>query len=223
MSELAKRKHIKVLLEGKKHTVKEISLIVGVSTRTVYNIISKLAGEITLEQKPGCSRPPKLLQKIKKYVVKSVSVNPATSIRILTKKCPINVSRDTVSRCLHQLDYSKPYPTKIPMLSEKNRLYRIEWAKSNITNDWQHAIFADEAAIWLSKGTVRKCSKKGTIPTRPTFKHTSKIHIWSAFSSVGTFPLCILQTFLQPLCSLRYWKSIYLQKSMYFIKISGFL
>ena len=166
------------------------------SERTVYNIISKLSREISLEQKPGGGRPPKLIQKIKKFVVKSVSVNPATSIRTFTKTCPINVSPDTVSRCLDQLNYSKPYPTNIPMLSEKNRLYRIEWANNNITNDWQHAIFADEASLWLSKGTVIMWAKKGTIRTRPTFKHTAKIYIWAALSSVGTFPLCIFTDML---------------------------
>ena len=69
MSELEKRKHVRILLKGEKHTVKEIGSIVGVSKLTVYNIISKLSREISLEQKPGGGRPPKLIQKIKKSVV----------------------------------------------------------------------------------------------------------------------------------------------------------
>ena len=102
--------------------------------------------------------------------------NPAATIRTLAKKCLINVSRDTVSRCLNQLDYSKPYPTNIPMLSEKNRLYKNEWAKKSITNDWQYAIFADEDSIWLSKGSVRMWTKKENSHEAHIETHR-KIHI----------------------------------------------
>ena len=42
MSQESKRNHIKILVEGKKHTPKEISSIVGVSIATVYNVISKI-------------------------------------------------------------------------------------------------------------------------------------------------------------------------------------
>ena len=130
---MSKRNHIRMLLyEGKKHSVKEISGIVGMTVRTVYNTISKLKSEMTLQHRPGAGRPAKLIKTIKKYVVKSVSVKPSTSIRTLTAHCLVEVSRGTVARCLKQLDYSKPFPTQVPMLSEKNRLYRIEWAEKNL-------------------------------------------------------------------------------------------
>ncbi|KAI6647709.1 Tigger transposable element-derived protein 4-like [Oopsacas minuta] len=68
-----------------------------------------------------------------------------------------------MSRCLKKLDYSKPYPTPAPMLSEKNRLYRIQWARNNIDNQWQHAIFADEPTIWLSRANS-DVDQKSTTP-----------------------------------------------------------
>ena len=43
----------------------------------------------------------------------------------------ITVSTSVVYRCLKSLDYSKPYPIRVPMLSEKNRLIRLEWANKN--------------------------------------------------------------------------------------------
>ena len=106
------------------------------------------------------------------------------------------VGKDTVSRCLKGLDYSKPYPKSIPMLSEKNRLMRVNWAKNNIQTRWEHAIFADEASIWLRRGGVRMWTKSGIVRSQPTVKHSQKIHIWAAFSSMGTFPLCIFKDIL---------------------------
>ena len=82
------------------------------------------------------------------------------------------------------------------MLSEKNRLMRVNWAKNNIQTRWEHAIFADEASIWLRRGRVRMWTKSGIVRSQPTVKHTQKIHIWAAFSSMGTFPLCIFTDIL---------------------------
>ena len=191
MSQLSKRIHIRILLDGKKHSIEEISRLVGVSIKTVYNVNSSIKSGVGIKHKKGAGRPSKLIPQIKKFVAKSISLDPTTSIRTLTSKSPVIISRDIVHRCLRNLEYSKPYPVKIPMLSEKNRLYRVEWAKCNMSRRWEHSIFADEASIWLSRGRVRMWTKKGQIRLQPTCKHTQKIHIWAAFSSVGTFPLCI--------------------------------
>ena len=39
MSRLSKREHMKILSDGDKHTPKEFSDIVGVTVKTVYNVI----------------------------------------------------------------------------------------------------------------------------------------------------------------------------------------
>ena len=196
MSQLSKREHIRILLDGKKHSPKEISQIVDVSIKTVYNTITKLKSVSCLNHKQGAGRPAKLVPKIKKFVMKVVSQNPAISLPDLTAKCPVKVGKDTVSRCLRGLEYSKPYPRAIPLLSEKNRLFRLDWAKKNIHTHWEHAIFADEASIWLRRGRVRMWTKRGNVRHQPTVKHTQKINIWAAFSSMGTFPLCIFTDIL---------------------------
>ena len=189
MSQVSKRKHVQILLEGKKHSPKEISSIVGVSVATVYNIISRIKTECSLVHRQGAGRPGKLIPKIKRFVAKVISNDPSISIRDLTTKCPVKVGTNTMSRCLKTLEYSKPYPKAVPLLSEKNRIYRLQWAKNNVNKPWEHAVFADEASIWLCRGRVRMWTKKGYERIQPTVKHTQKINIWAAFSSMGTFPL----------------------------------
>ena len=58
-----------------------------------------------------------------------------------------------------KLKYQKGFPTAVPMLSEANRSKRILWAKKNKRTRWQHAIFADEAVFWLSRGRVKIWTK----------------------------------------------------------------
>ena len=58
-------------------------------------------------------------------------------------------------RCAKKLKYRKSFPTAVPMFSEANRLKHILWAKKNMRTRWQHAIFADEASFWLSRGRVK--------------------------------------------------------------------
>ena len=77
----------------------------------------------------------------------------------------------------------------MPLLSETNRLKRIHWAQEHIDKDWQHAMFTDEASIWVSRGRIR--TKGDSVRHTTTVKHTQKINIWAVFSSIRTFPLCI--------------------------------
>ena len=103
------------------------------------------------------------------------------------------MSKSTVHLTLPKLQYSKPFPDQIPMLSEKKRLFRIEWAHKNKMKLWCRAVFADEASFWLNRGKVRMWTKSGRKRTQKTTEHSPKLHIWAAFSSFGTFPLCIFR------------------------------
>ena len=146
-----------------------------------------------MKHRKGGGRPSKLAPLLRNSIAQQIRRTPYISLRSMASKCPVDVSKNTVARCLIKLNYTKPYPTPVPMLSEKNRSNRVEWACRNIRNFWQDAIFADEASIWINRGRVRMWTKNGTSRTTPTVKHTQKIHIWAAFSSAGTFPLYIFR------------------------------
>ena len=176
-----------MLLEGKKHTPKEISNLIGVSLATVYNVKSRIQANISIKHLKGGGRPSKLAPIIRNSIAQQIRRTPSISLRALASKCPVEVSKNTVARCLEKLNYTKPYPTPVPMLSERNRLKRVEWAYANIRNFWQDAIFSDEASIWINRGRVRMWTKNGNIRTAPTVKHTQKIHIWAGFPQLVHF------------------------------------
>ena len=183
--------HAISLSEGKKHSPKEVSRIVVVSVSTVYTLISKLKHNWFYNRKIGSERPPKTLPLIANSVAQQIRRKPWISLRAIAQKCPVKTSKNTVARCLKKLDYTKPYSISVPLLSETNRLKRIHWAQEHVDKDWQHAIFADEASIWVSQGRIRMWTKGDSVRHTTTVKHTKKINIWAGFSSIGTFSLCI--------------------------------
>ena len=85
----------------------------------------------------------------------------------------------------------------------RNRLKRLDFAKKNMNKQWNKVIFCDEASFWLTSGRIKMWTKYGKTQWLPGPKHSPKVHIWAAFSSVGTFPLCI---FTQNLTGLLYTK-----------------
>ncbi|KAI6655306.1 hypothetical protein LOD99_2141 [Oopsacas minuta] len=79
------------------------------------------------------------------------------------------------------------------MISEKNRLARLQWAKKYKypKKAWYQTVFIDEMSIWLARGRIKMWTKSGQKRIVSTTKHSLKINVWAGFSSMGTFPLCI--------------------------------
>ena len=157
------REKIKTLLIGDKHTPTEISRILDVNRGTVYRVKKRLQTNMTLKHKRGCGRPNLLSDSIKYTAAQFIKSDPETSVRKLTtriaKTKKLTVSKSIVHLTLQKLKYSKPFPVQIPLLSEKNRLFRIEWAQKNKFKLWCRAVFADEASFWLNRGKVRMWTK----------------------------------------------------------------
>ena len=79
----------------------------------------------------------------------------------------------------------------------------MSWAKDNKATDWEKVVFSDEMSIWLSQGKICLWSRSDEHPVTPTSKHTTKLQVWGAFSSRGTFPLKIFRENLTGLCYIR--------------------
>ena len=189
MSQLRKRQLVDTLLTSTNYSPKEIARRADVSLATVYNVKSRQK----LEHKKGAGRPKTIRNRIKPSLCQQIRRKPFLSLRTLASQQSIGASFSTVGRALRDLDYSKHSPCKIPMISEKNRLYRIKWAKKHACpkKAWSQTTFLDEMSIWLSRGNLKMWTKSGRKRLVPTVKHTPKINVWAAFSSMWTFPLSI--------------------------------
>ena len=186
MNQRERREVVKTLLQSGQLSPKKISKNIGISLATVYNIKGRLDTGIPLSHQKGARRPNTLRSAIKHSVIHQVRCKPYLSLRTLASRVPHKASYQTVRRVLKDQSYTKRYPVKTPMLSEKNRIYRISWAKKYKypKKQWAQTIFLDEMSIWLSRGRIMMWTKSDKKRFAPTTKHVPKIHVWAGFSSL---------------------------------------
>ena len=194
-TQLAKREVVNQLLTHSRLTNVEISKKVGVSLAMVCNIRKKISSGSSLRHKTGAGRPRTLRNSIRQSLAAYIRHKPHLSLRCLASNLDSNVSHETVRNELRDMTYSKPYPTLSPMLSEVHKINRVKWSKKYRypVKEWSKTIFIDEMSIWLAKGRLRMWTKRGKKRICPTTKHSAKIDVWAAFSSMGVFPLCVFR------------------------------
>ncbi|KAI6652457.1 hypothetical protein LOD99_7471 [Oopsacas minuta] len=182
MTQYEKREIVKTLLPSGKLLPEEISVNCGISLATVYNVKRRLDEGVPLSHQKGAGRPNYLRSSIKLSILHQVRCKPYLSLRTLASRTGNQASYQTVRRVLKDQSYNKPYPVQIPMLSEKNHMYRIEWAKKYkySKKQWAQTILLDEISIWLSRGRLRmwtKSNKKGSPQQRSmSQRYTCGLH-----------------------------------------------
>ena len=190
-----KRKQIVTLLNSGISCITKISRDTGVSRLTIYLVKKRFDEKVPIQHKKGAGRPTIIRNRIGYSCARYVQNDKQKPVREIaaeiSQKPGLKVSKSTVHRCLTSMGYRKLMARRVPMLSEKSRLLRLDWAKKNKYKHWYRAVFSDEASFWLRSGRLRMWTKSNKTCIIPTVKHSPKIHIWAAFSSMGTFPLCI--------------------------------
>ena len=103
------RKQILTLSEGEKHSVKEISSIIGVNRTTVWRVLKGHNSTGTVEHRKGAGRPAKLYQSVKYKCAKYVNTDLQKPVREISNdieaKHGISVSKSTVHRTLQKMKY----------------------------------------------------------------------------------------------------------------------
>jgi len=79
------------------------------------------------------------------------------------------------------MNYEYKFPIEKPLLSEKQKINRINWCNEHKNYDWDNVIFSDEASIWLDFSGKRwvnmNCNDVNYV-----VKHPIKVHIWGYIS-----------------------------------------
>lgn len=92
-----------------------------------------------------------------RVILRIFEKNPGLSLRggqaVLRKK-GLNVSCDTIRRCLPAHEVKLRSTLKKPLLSKKHVEKRLTWAKENLDRDWDNVIFTDEASFW-ARSSIR--------------------------------------------------------------------
>ena len=66
------------------------------------------------------------------------------------------ISTETIRQRLNECGIISKKPRFKPLISEKHKLNRVEWAKKYLNMDWNLVDFTDETSIWLYENHNKK-------------------------------------------------------------------
>jgi transposase len=133
-------------------------------------------------------RPRKTSPKEDAIIIKVTDQNDEESSKVIAKKLKrkkVNVSDRTVRRRLNEAGLRSLAPTIKPLLTDRHRKGRLEWAKANEDRDWNQVIFTDETTIKLFRNKKRVWRRPGQRIVMRSVKHPVKVQVWGCISAHG--------------------------------------
>lgn len=154
-----KSKDIKVAVveavkSGRKY--REVAQLFGVGLATVNRIIKKFNESQTVERKSGSGRPRKSDERQDRLMLRVVKKDPRKTAVDVTKlaneQMGLNISVRTARRRLKLAKLFARRPAKKPLISKKNRLARLAFARRYqhwTKNEWEKILWSDESKFNL--------------------------------------------------------------------------
>ncbi|XP_043064585.1 uncharacterized protein LOC122320512 [Drosophila ficusphila] len=140
---------VKLRDEGK--TLREIGKIVGRAHSSIQRVLENFDLNGSIRSKPRSGRPPKLTDREKRDVLKSVKLNPRlTAFKItqdIKEKFNKDLHEDTIRKILKKEDLHARTARKKPLISPANKRKRTDFAKKFVQEPavfWNKVLFSDE-------------------------------------------------------------------------------
>ncbi|KAG1328483.1 hypothetical protein G6F63_011844 [Rhizopus arrhizus] len=151
----------------------KIAKIVKVSSSTVHKVRLEL-GLPTRNDKGG--RPKALTKREQQHLVHAITAdgleNAVQAQQSLEQNMGKSISVDTVRRALKNAGLVSFVKPKKPLINERNRMRRLQWARQHIdwtVNDWMNVIWSDETKVNRFGSDGKSYAWK--VPGKPLKKH----------------------------------------------------
>src|SRR5579871_3427371 len=118
-------------------------------------------------------------------MAKKQRTSTLADISTVMSKQETDISLMTVKRRLNKQNLYKLKLLLKPLLSEKHRESRLNWAKANRNIDWSRIVFTDKTTFLQFSKPKKVWRQKGEIIKVPTVKYSLKVHIYRCFSEKG--------------------------------------
>jgi len=162
------RVSVHTLHEGGK-TWREIGLQCGKTKDSVRKIFYRVSKNKSFKDKPRSGRPQKLGERESRILTRILANSDQKTAEAVRKQASVHhnifVSKDTVRRCLNKSGYVARVKRKKPILTNRHKKARLNWAKEKrawTVEQWQNVVWSDETALtlvqegreytWLKKG-----------------------------------------------------------------------
>ena len=179
-------------------SLKEISLIVGVSKTSVQRIIKKamVSGNLESKRKGHCGRRTKAGPEAMQMLIRESETHPrdtSTKLRNYLATLGTQVSSRTVRRYLLKAGRRARRPLKKQLLTEEMKHKRLAWAqtyKEWTEEDWRKVLFSDESHFLVQgqRSQYVRRSKNEEITEEhmnQSVKNPEKQMFWGSFSYNG--------------------------------------
>src|SRR6185369_4506371 len=181
--------------------IAEIARQMELPDSTVRSFIKRYDERGTLENQPRPGRPSVITERQKRLLVHETMKNRSTSLHELTTNIGLEVSKTTVSSCLHDVGIGSYVAAKKPFISNENRKKRLIWCKEHINwsmPEWSSIIWSDESSVEIGQSSRRELvwrkagERYNSDCLRPTFKSGRKsVMVWGCFVGDRLGPLVI--------------------------------
>jgi transposase len=167
------------------------------SASGAHNIVHRIENKGTARNQLRTGRKRCTTQRTDRKIKNSVNKNrklTAKEIKDLISREAPDISVRTIGNRLTEQKFFGGFARKKPMISEKNRKARLEFAKKYVNMPpefWKKILWSDESKFEIinSKRRVRVYKVKGERLTQqtiqPTVKHSKSITVWGCVAASG--------------------------------------
>ncbi len=195
--ENALRKYKVIVYHYDGYSNTQISNMLNVQLSTIRKWIKKFNEYGDVLKVIAKSRPPsKVIDEIKKEIEKKIEENPKILqkelVEILKNKFNVDLNTSTISRTLATIGTYKN-PQKIPLLSNKNKEKRINYAKVHLNDKFTNVIFSDESRFELCPKSRKIFVLKGHETPQIEIKNPNpSVMVWGAICRKGRVALTFI-------------------------------
>ncbi len=184
-----------VVLHEEGLSCNKIAERMNIARSTAQEIVKKHRETGTVKDRKGRGRKKATTKREDRAIIKGALKDRRKTSKILANElretCDIKISDRTVRRRLLENGLKYCRAKKKPLLTEKARKKRLQWASAHRDQDWSNVIFSDESRFCLINDrpvSVRRRKGEEYLPEclNPTMKHGGGgIMVWGCISSKG--------------------------------------
>ena len=164
--------------------VKAVAKAINCAKSTVQYWLNRWKESKGLSDSKRTGRPRDTMEKIDQRISDlATNDNIATTrdIRRVLKRQHVEISQETIRCRLKEHGTKVSPPISKPLLTEKHRQKRLQWAKAVRGVDWNRIVFTDETTVRLNQ--LKRCVRNvpGKRKVFRTMKYPEKVNLWGCF------------------------------------------
>ncbi len=203
-----------IKMSEKGYSYRKIASVIGRSFSGVRNVIKRYEATRKIDNEARSGRPRILTVRERRDVVRLSDKNPFMSAPMIAEHiasyCNKTVHPQNIRRILHSSNIFGRSPRKKPLISEANRVKRLNFAKEYVNKPdsfWKTVIFSDESKFNLFGSDGKKYvwrkpnTELQTKNLRPTVKHGGgNVLVWGCMASGGVGNLTFIEGIMNAEC-----------------------